>query len=186
VDFEKKSLVSLPIGLILGSCQVVYKNWHIDVIRCSWITIDLLLITPWKMWLQLSRNWPCWHLIFWLDDRLGPHPLFLHPKTKQKKNDDVWFIISPINCNQFQLIIDNLTCGFLILKQKVISIKTGRGVMMMWMEETLVPWEDNMEIINHRDPISYRKWGFRPFFFLEFCFMFMFMFFFHYYFVVLL
>jgi hypothetical protein len=30
VDFEKNSLVSLPIWLILGSCQV-YKIWHIDV-----------------------------------------------------------------------------------------------------------------------------------------------------------
>jgi hypothetical protein len=67
----------------------------------------------------------------WLDDKLGPHPLFLHPKAKQKKNDDVWFTISPISCNQFQLIIDNLTCGFFTLKQKVISIKTGRGVMIM-------------------------------------------------------
>jgi hypothetical protein len=76
----------------------------------------------------------------WLDDKLGPHPLFLHPKAKQKKNDDVWFknkmdcfifFSSPISCNQFQLIIDNLTCGFFTLKQKVISIKTGRGVMIM-------------------------------------------------------
>ncbi len=106
VDFEEFFLVSLPIGLILGSCQV-YKNWHIDVIRCLWITIDLLLSTPWKMWLQLSRNWPCWHFILWLDNKLGPHPLFLHAKARREKNDDVWFTISPISCNQFQLIIDD-------------------------------------------------------------------------------
>jgi hypothetical protein len=70
------------------------------------------------------------------------------------------------------LIVDDLTCDFITLKQKVISIKSGRRVMIMWTEETFIPWEYNMEIINHHDTISFGKWGPRPFFFSEFCFMF--------------
>jgi len=33
VDFEKFSLVSLPIDVVLR-CQGVFKNWCIDITRC--------------------------------------------------------------------------------------------------------------------------------------------------------
>ncbi len=51
--------------------------------------------------------------------------LFLSPKPKWKKNDDVWFTTSLIDHNQLQLIIDGLTYDFPILKTKVSSNKIG-------------------------------------------------------------
>ncbi len=35
VHFEKFSLVSLPIDVVLRLCQGVFKNWCIDITRCS-------------------------------------------------------------------------------------------------------------------------------------------------------
>jgi hypothetical protein len=60
---------------------------------------------------------------YWPNGKSSLHILFLSPKPKWKKNDDVWFTTSLIDHNQLQLIIDGLTYDFPILKIKVLSNK---------------------------------------------------------------
>ncbi len=45
--------------------------------------------------------------------------------------------------------------AFLELKDKVLSNVTSRGVGTNCMEETLVPREHGMKVIEHQDPISF-------------------------------
>ena len=67
------------------------KNWKIDVLHCSiacqWNPVtchdpDLILIL--KTMLAYCPS-------FFLAE-LGPHPLFLIPKCKLKKNNKIWFM----------------------------------------------------------------------------------------------
>jgi hypothetical protein len=64
---------------------------------------------------------------------------------------------TPIGCNQFCFFVDKLIFYFLDLCEKVLSNKTCQGVGITHMEEALVPREYGMEIIGHKDLISYGK-----------------------------
>jgi hypothetical protein len=53
--------------------------------------------------------------------------------------------------------VDKFTVDFSDLINKVLSNKISRGVGITQIEESLVPWEYGMEIMRHRNPISYGK-----------------------------
>jgi hypothetical protein len=55
------------------------------------------------------------------------------------------------------IIMDKLVIDFLELKEKVFLNKIGKKVDIIPMEEALVLWEYGMEVIGHKDPISYGK-----------------------------
>jgi hypothetical protein len=54
-------------------------------------------------------------------------------------------------------MLDNLTCDFFDLKQKVMSNKIAKGVGIIRMEETFIPRRYGMEVTKQRDLISYEK-----------------------------
>jgi hypothetical protein len=83
--------------------------------------------------------------------------MFLLTKLKWQYNDDAWFITTPMGQNKLRLIIDKLMLAFPHLKNKEMSNKTKRDVEIIHMEETLVSHKYDMEIIGHKDPISYEK-----------------------------
>jgi hypothetical protein len=78
-------------------------------------------------------------------------------RFKWKKVDDIWFTTSLIGHNQLRLIVNHLTFDFPTLKEKVLSNKIGQGVSITHMEEVFVPHKYKMEVMGHRDPISYGK-----------------------------
>jgi hypothetical protein len=112
VDFEEFYLVLLPTRLVLRFCQGVYKNWRIDMticlVDCHKPSIDYLVENVITTFNKLA----CRHPMEWLDDKLGPHPLFLWSRPKWKKHDDVWFTTILVGRNQLLLIVDDLTCDF--------------------------------------------------------------------------
>jgi hypothetical protein len=83
--------------------------------------------------------------------------MFLLSKSKWKYCDDAWFTTTPVRQNQLHLIIDKLTSTFPHLKNNMMFNKNGRGVKITSMEEAFVPHKYNMEVIGHRNLISYRK-----------------------------
>jgi len=60
-----------------------------------------------------------------------------------------WFRTTPIGRNWLRLIMNTLTFDFLDLKNKVLFNKTSHYIGIIQMEETLVPWEYEMEVTNH-------------------------------------
>jgi hypothetical protein len=88
--------------------QNFQQNWHRPLVDCL---VDEVIAT----FKKLSHQ----HPIVWPNDNSSPHSLFLWPKLKWKKNDDVWFITFwfitfSVGCNHLQLIFDNLTCDFIL------------------------------------------------------------------------
>ncbi len=53
------------------------------------------------------------------------------------------------------IIMEKLTINFFELKEKVLSNKVEKGVDTTRMEEAPILWEYEMEVIGHKDPISY-------------------------------
>lgn len=62
-----------------------------------------------------------------------------------------------ISHNKFHFIVDKLTVDFPNLHKKILSNKMGQSVGSTWMEEVVVPRKCGMEVIGHKDPISYGK-----------------------------
>ncbi len=89
MDFEKNSWVSLPIGLVLRFCQGVFKNWWIDVticlVDCHKPFVDCFVENVITTFNKLG----CQHPMEWLYDKLSPHTLFLWPRPKWNKHDDI-------------------------------------------------------------------------------------------------
>jgi hypothetical protein len=66
-----------------------------------------------------------WCLTIWPIDKLGLHLLFLRCKLKWKASNKLWFMYTPIGCNQFCLTVDKLFYDFLDLCEKILLNKTG-------------------------------------------------------------
>jgi hypothetical protein len=77
-------------------------NWRRLLVDCP---VDDVIAT----FKKLSHQ----HPIVWPNDNSSPHSLFLFPKLKWKKNDDVWFTTFLVGCIQLRLIFDNLNCDFI-------------------------------------------------------------------------
>jgi hypothetical protein len=107
--------------------------------------------------IETYKELAIWHQIIWSVDKPMPHLLFLRLKPKWKAFDEVWFMSTPIGCNQLCFTINKLTSNFLDLCEKVLSNRTGQGVGITRMEEAFALQEYGMEVIGHRDLISYGK-----------------------------
>ncbi len=66
-----------------------------------------------------------------------------------EKNDGVQFMMVLVGCNQLCHIDDVLTFDFPLLKEKVLSNKTKRGVGITRMEEALIPKDYGMEMMGY-------------------------------------
>jgi len=67
-------------------------------------------------------------------------------------------MVSPIGCNQLCFILDKLNVDFLHLHKKFLYNKMGWWVWITWMEKAFSLLEYGMEVIGHKDPISYGKY----------------------------
>jgi len=93
-----------------------------------------------------------------------PHPVFLQPKARVKKGDQVWFQKSAIGRNTL-----GKSCKLLIEATpgihhngRVFTNKTTRRMAITRMEEGLVPAEKAMKITGHRDYKSYKQYNENP------------------------
>jgi len=67
-------------------------------------------------------------------------------------------MVSPIGCNQLCFISNKLIVDFLHLHKKILYNKMGWCVWITWMEKAFSLFEYGMEVIGHKDPISYDKY----------------------------
>ncbi len=157
MDFDEFSLLYLPTSIVLRFYEGISKNWKINIIQCfvdqHRLAIDCLVFSMIETYKELALP----HPIVWSIDKPRPHLLFLRPKPKWKASNEIWFMSTPIGCNQLHLIINKLTSNFHDLCEKVLSNKIGQGVGITCMEEALALQEYGMKVIGHRDPISYGK-----------------------------
>jgi hypothetical protein len=78
-------------------------------------------------------------------------PFFLTPKLKVKKNENVWFLNTPIGKNTLSKICKELIEGAGIeAKGRVFSNKTPRRIGILRMEDAHVPIEKGMRITGHK------------------------------------
>jgi len=125
------------------------------------LRIDIVLqsIVWSKMWLRLTRK--LWSTILPFDLLIKQSiPTFSISQTQMKT---WWWCLVHDNSNWSQLvmiIMDKLIINFLELKEKILLNKIERRVDITWMEKALVLWEYGMEVIGHKDPISYGNWVF--------------------------
>ena len=88
----------------------------------------------------------------------GVQPVFLRPKMKLKKNDDVWFLKTAVGKNTLGTIIVKLlleeTPGINV-GDRVFTNKSARRLGVTRMEESLVPIEKSMRMTGHRDLMLY-------------------------------
>jgi len=125
------------------------------------LRIDIVLqsIVWSKMWLRLTRK--LWSTILPFDLLIKQSiPTCSISQTQMKT---WWWCLVHDNSNWSQLvmiIMDKLIINFLELKEKILLNKIERRVNITWMEKALVLWEYGMEVIGHKDPISYGNWVF--------------------------
>jgi hypothetical protein len=79
-------------------------------------------------------------------------PFFLTPKLKVKKNDDVWFLKTPVGKNTLGQTVRQIILSTLGIdpKGRNFSNKTPRRIGISRMEEALVQVEKGMRITGHR------------------------------------
>ncbi len=100
--------------------------------------------------------------------------MFLWPKSKWWKFDDVLFVRLLANQNKSCLIVDKLMMVFPKLKKKVMSIEIDYGVNFTHMEDMLVLkfLKHNVEVIGQRDPIFLmQSWSYFSFMLCCMCFV---------------
>jgi hypothetical protein len=157
MDFDELSLLFLLTNVVLRFCYGISKNYQIDITQCygDWHipTIDCPIFNVIETYKELACKCPS----TWLVNKLGSHPLFLCCKVKWRPSDEVWFMTNLINHNKFHFIVDKLTIDFPNLHKKILSNKMGQSVGNTWMEEVVVLRKYGMEVIGHKDFISYGK-----------------------------
>jgi hypothetical protein len=78
-------------------------------------------------------------------------PFFLTPKLKLKKNNDVWFLKTPMGKNSLSKICKELIEGAGIEAMDwVFSNKAPRHIGILRMEDAHVPIEQGMRITGYR------------------------------------
>lgn len=90
-----------------------------------------------------------------------PHPVFLMPKLKIKRNDIVWFQPRPVGKNTLCHMVKNLiesTPG-IDLAGRMFTNKTPRRMGITRMEEAHIPSEKGMAVTGHRDVKSYKQYN---------------------------
>ena len=85
-----------------------------------------------------------------------PPPLFLRPKLKVKKSDNVWYLKSAVGRNTLEGVTKLMAESANI--EKKVTNKTGRHIGTTRMEQALVPVNLACERIGHRDPKSFYKY----------------------------
>jgi hypothetical protein len=100
----------------------------------------------------LTVHWP----IFSSDELAifagSVQPFFLTPKLRVKKNDDVWFLKTPVRKNSLGQTVKSIILSILGIEPKgrTFSNKTLRHIGISRMEEAQVPIEKGIHITSHR------------------------------------
>jgi hypothetical protein len=114
---------------------------------------SLWTATPRMFWYKtITAHWP-----FFSSDDLAifagsVQPIFFTPKLRVKRNDDVWFLKTPIGKNTLGQMIRSiiLSTPGIEPKGRTFSNKTPRRIGISRMEEAQVPIEKGMLITGHR------------------------------------
>lgn len=138
------------------------KNWKIDVLHCNpnkmrqpVTCYDADVINTYK---AMVSHWPVWSKKDNLE-KPRPHPLFLQPKHKIKRNENVWFTKGPWGKNGIADICKTLADSVLSLKAKRITNKSARSTGISCMEAALAPADKGMLQTGHRDIKSYKGYS---------------------------
>jgi len=93
-----------------------------------------------------------------------PEPLFLQPKLKIKRKDNIWFLKKAVGKNTLAKVTLSLieqTEGIIIGNRR-FSNKSARRIGISRMEESLVHVEKGMMTTGHRDHKSYQSYNALP------------------------
>ena len=85
-----------------------------------------------------------------------PPLLFLRPKLKVKKSDNVWYLKTPVGRNTLEGVTKLMAQSTNI--DKNVSNKTGRHIGTTRMEQVLIPINVACERTRHRDPKKIYKY----------------------------
>ena len=137
------------------------ENWGIDINHCS-VDYQRKPVDCYDENIILTYRILMQHRPQFTDADLRafgsmPAPLFLRPKLKFKKSDNIWFLKTAVGRNMLVGVTKLLAQSANI--DKNVTNKTGRHIGMTCMEQAFVPVNVACERTGHRDPKSFYKYG---------------------------
>ena len=100
----------------------------------------------------LTAHWPMFNADELAVFPNSVQPIFLTPKLKIKKNEDVWFLKTPVGKNTLSQTVKQIILSTLGIdpKGRTFLNKTPRRIGISHMEDAQVPVEKGMRITGHR------------------------------------